>query len=160
MHTRLRLAAALFAAVTAVSCGDFGRCLHADCRAIDSIYANVRLCGFPLSQIDRSSEFSRSHIRQGQRIPLELKGKLDLVRTIEWSAGPRIPSGQPIIARLVPTSRTTAVLEGLTAGGEGPTGDWFVGASLTFQDGTDGWAPVAHCRGDDWIPATGIVVRP
>lgn len=154
-----RLALTLCAALASVSCGDFGTgsCLHPDCSLIDSFAANLRLCGFPRDQL-ATAELGTSFIRQGQRMELRLVGQMDRVRTITWEVTQRIPGSRPPQVRLTPTSRITAVLEGVAPGGGSPIDDVFVGAALTFQDGSEGGAGLAWCRGSDWIPANRLVV--
>lgn len=141
-------------------CTDIGPCLHADCRAVDSIYANVRLCGFPQGQLDRSQETSRGLVRAGQQIPLRLEGKLDLVTSIRWRVSPQQNAPNPPTVTLDPTSGTAAVMTGVAVGGTHPADYVFVAAELEFKDGTDGVATVSYCRGDDRIPANHIVVVP
>lgn len=159
MHTPIRLALTLCAALASVSCGDFGTgaCLHADCRVIDSFAASIYLCGFPRDQL-ATTELGTSFIRQGQRIELRLVGDMKRVRTIRWEVTQRIEGSTPPQVRLTPTSGTTAILEGIAPGGGSPIDDVFVGAPLTFQDGSQGGAPLAYCRGSDRIPANRLVV--
>ncbi len=156
-----RLALLLTAAgVSLAGCNPgLGYCLHADCSTIDAIAAEVYLCGFPGDQLGSPGSLTvPSFIRPGQRLELRLMGDLDRIQTIQWEASARNPRSVPPVVRLTPTSRTTAVLEGISPGGDSLADDVFVGAPLTFKDGTEATAPLAYCGGGSRIPVGRLVV--
>ena len=147
------------AALLAPGCAPL-ECLHPDCSTIDSIAANVRLCGFPRDQVDMSGEVSKGVVRVGQEIPLRLEGDLERVVSVRWSVDSQSFAPNPPRVTLVARSNESAVLTGLATGGTHPADYLFVGADLVFRDGTEDFAAVAYCRGGDWIPADHIVVVP
>ena len=135
-------------------------CLHSDCSVIDSIAANVRLCGFPLEQIDRIGEGSIGVLRVGQRISLRLKGDLDRVVSVDWSVKPSEHAPNPPRLTFERRSDNGAVLVALAPGGTDPVDYVWATAHIVFRDGTETGAPPAYCRDDsDWIPANRIFVR-
>ena len=135
-------------------------CLHSPCRVSDSIDANVRLCGFPLEQIDRSGEVSKGVLRVGQRISLRLEGDLDRVVSVAWSVKPPAHAPNPPHVALERRSDSGAVLVGLAPGGTHPADYVWAYVDLVFADDTESVAVVAYCRDDsDWIPANHVVVR-
>lgn len=134
-------------------------CLVSDCRLIDSSTANVRLCGFPLQQIDRSGGVSTGTLRIGQQVPLRLQGGLDRLASVTWFLEPPAHAPNPPQVALEPRPNNSAVLIGLAPGGTHPADYVWASAHLVFKDGSDGVAPVAYCSGSDWIPADHVVVR-
>jgi hypothetical protein len=162
------LARARFALLAALAGGvlegcDGRPCLHSDCSTIDSIAANVRLCGFPRDQIDgilSGQGFSTGIVHVGQRIPLRLRGDLDRVVSITWRVDSQSYAQNPPRVSLVPLSNTTAMLTGLATGGPDRTDYVFVAADLVFRDGTESVATVAYCPGDGFIPADHVFVVP
>jgi hypothetical protein len=135
-------------------------CLYPPCRVLDSIEANVRLCGFPLEQIDHSGEVSKGVLRVGQQILLRLEGDRDRMVSVAWSVNPPAHAPNPPHVTFERRSNAGAILVGLAPGGNHPADYVWASAHLAFVDGTESVAVVAYCRGDsDWSPANHIVVR-
>ena len=143
-------------------CGyGWGDCLHPDCSVVDSIAANIRLCGFPREQVDASSEFSKSFMHVGQVIPVQLRGDLDRLASVKWQVSSQSFAPNPPRVTLDARTGTAALLTAVAPGGTHIADYVFVGAELVFRDGTEGFATVAYCRGEgEWHPADHIIVVP
>jgi hypothetical protein len=144
-------------ALLPLACGRYGPVEQAD-------IAEIRLCGFPESQLveEPSGRGRFGLMRVGQRVPLELKGRTDLVASVSWWAGnweaPRSP-----VAHLEQTGPFTTVLVADAVGGDDPADPVFVNAAVEFRDGSGRMAFPSACHGNDFdgaVAAERIVVVP
>lgn len=130
-------------------------------RTLDAYSANVRLCGFPSSQLVEDpvgGRIGRLHV--GQRLPLQLRGDTDRIQTVSWTVDHPPAPQEPPVVRLTQTGRFTAVLEAVAAGGEGPRNYVFVWAEIVFKDGSEGGSSPSFCPGEGRVPADRIIVVP
>lgn len=127
----------------------------------EALSSNIRLCGFPAGQLvaDPSRGGYTGQVHVGQRIPLQLTGGIDSLRSVSWTVRPF--GQQPPVARLTGTSTFAAVLEGVAPGGTGARDYALVGADLEFRDGSQAWAGPAECSSDGTrVQADRVVVVP
>jgi hypothetical protein len=127
---------------------------------LEAFSTNIRLCGFPASQLveDHVGGGHIGRLYVGQRLPLRLRGETDRINSVSWSVNPQ-SAPQPPVVRLTGTGRFTAVLEAVAAGGDSRRDFVFVGAGLVFKDASEGGVNPSACDGGGgWVPANRIFV--
>jgi len=133
---------------------------------IDAVAAQVRLCGFPASQLDLSQVgpphylTSIGRVQVGQRLPLELRGDLDRIASINWEVRVNDYAPHPPRLRLIATGRYEASLVGEAPGGDDPADYAWADAAIVFKDGSEDAAAVSVCESGNWQPAVHLLVVP
>jgi hypothetical protein len=151
-------------ALLPLACGRSGPLTLDDTSPEQAVIAEIRLCGFPESQLveEPSGRGYFGVLRVGQRVPLELKGRTDLVQSVSWWAGDWESPRSPFV-HLAQTGPFSVVLVADAAGGDDPGYPVHVSAAVEFKDDSGRTRFPSACRGDDFdsaVAAERIVVVP